>query len=101
MKKLSSFLFIHITGAIIFIIIGFFLIASDIQSHERMGVLRAGVASIDITPDLPVQMGGYSSRTALSEGVRDRLIARVAAFENNGKRLVLVSYDLWDLTLKC
>ena len=49
MKGLSAFLFIHITGAITFIMIGFFLIASSIQSHERMSVLRAGVASIDIT----------------------------------------------------
>jgi hypothetical protein len=39
-------------------------------------------------------MAGYSARTALSEDVHDPLSARVVAFENDGKRLVLVSSDL-------
>jgi hypothetical protein len=39
-------------------------------------------------------MAGYASRTELSQGVHDPLSARVVAFENNGKRLVLVSTDL-------
>jgi len=80
----------------IFFIFSFFLLHYSF-SQEVGGILRAGVAAIDITPDLPVQMGGYSARTALSKGVHDRLIARVTAFENNGKRLVLVSCDLWDI----
>ncbi len=39
-------------------------------------------------------MAGYASRTELSQGVHDPLSARVVAFENSGKRLVLVSTDL-------
>ncbi len=96
MQKLSLFSFIRTKTAIIVLIVCLFLIISNVQSRETPGVLLAGTSSIDITPGLPVQMGGYSSRTALSEGIHDRLIARVVAFDNSGKRLVLVSCDLWD-----
>jgi len=58
------------------------------------GVLRAGIAKIDITPDIPVMLYGYSSRKTLSEGVHDPLYTRVVVFENNGKKVVLVSSDL-------
>jgi neutral ceramidase len=56
--------------------------------------LRAGIAMIDITPEKPIKMAGYSARKSLSEDVHDPLSARVVAFENDGKRLVLVSSDL-------
>ena len=39
-------------------------------------------------------MAGYSGRKGLSTGVHDRLYARVVAFENGKKRLVLISSDL-------
>jgi hypothetical protein len=39
-------------------------------------------------------MAGYAGRTGLSKGVHDPLSARVVVFENNGKRLVLLSADL-------
>ncbi len=39
-------------------------------------------------------LSGYSSRKSLSQGVHDPLSARVIAFEQGGKRLVLVSTDL-------
>jgi hypothetical protein len=72
--------------------------ASVVQSKESIGVLRAGTAKIDITPEKSVKMAGYSSRTGLSTGVHDPLSARVVAFENNSKRLVLVSTDLIGFT---
>jgi len=73
----------------------FLLLASfSIQAQESADVLRAGVARIDITPKEPVTLSGYGSRKDLSKGVHDPLSARVVAFENNGKRLVLVSTDL-------
>jgi len=56
--------------------------------------LRAGVASCDITPTKPVTLAGYGARKGLSQGVHDPLSARVLAFEQGGKRLVLVSTDL-------
>jgi neutral ceramidase len=56
--------------------------------------LRAGVASIDITPMMPVTMAGYESRKELSKGVHDPLSSRAVVFEQNGQRLVLVSTDI-------
>jgi hypothetical protein len=58
------------------------------------GVLRAGTAKIDITPAIPVKLYGYSSRKTYSEGVHDPLSVRVVVFENNGKKIVLVSTDI-------
>ncbi len=54
---------------------------------------RSGQARIDVTPEQPVVLAGYGSRTNLSEGVHDPLSARVIAFEQDGRRLVLVSLD--------
>jgi len=64
------------------------------KSAGKEGVLRAGISKIDITPENPVRLYGYSSRKTLSEGVHDQLYARVVVFDNSGKRVVLVSSDL-------
>jgi hypothetical protein len=58
------------------------------------GVLGAGIARVNITPQLPVKMSGYAGRKKLSTGVHDPLWARVVAFESGDRRLVLVSTDL-------
>ena len=63
-------------------------------SQENQGILRAGVAKIDITPEFPVMLYGYASRKTLSEGVHDRLSARAAVFENSGEKVVFISSDL-------
>ncbi len=64
------------------------------RSYEKTGSLRAGIAKIDITPDIPVMLYGYSSRKTPSEGVHDPISARAVVFENNGNKFVLVSSDL-------
>lgn len=70
-----------------------FFIASGKESYSQ-GVLKAGMARVEITPSLPVQLYGYSSRKTLSTGVHDPLFARVIVFENNGNRFVLISTDI-------
>ncbi len=67
---------------------------SNIPAQADTQILRAGIARVDITPDLPVEMGGYGARKGLSEGVHDRIFARAIAFESSGNRLVMVSLDL-------
>ncbi len=74
--------------------IGLFFVTSSVQSKESRNALQAGTAKVDITPKKPVKMAGYSSRTGLSKDVHDPLSARIVVFENNDKRLVLVSSDL-------
>ncbi|MGB2808475.1 MAG: hypothetical protein WBC22_12090, partial [Sedimentisphaerales bacterium] len=101
MRQASVFSLRRIGTSVIFLFVCIFVTASAVQSEESAGVLRkespgllAGTAKIDITPKKPVRMAGYRGRTELSEGVHDPLSARVVAFANNGKRLVLVSTDL-------
>ena len=65
-----------------------------VKSSQNESTLEAGIAKIDITPQKPVKMSGYGSRTGLSKDVHDPLSARVVIFRNNGKRLVLVSSDI-------
>lgn len=76
------------------VLVGILFTTSPAQSKGNKDILRAGTAKIDITPEKPVKMAGYASRKELSDGVHDPLSARVVVFENNEKRLVLVSTDL-------
>jgi len=56
---------------------------------------RAGVAKIDITPEEPIRLSGYSSRTHPSEGVLHKLYARALALEGaKGGRVVIVAADI-------
>jgi hypothetical protein len=55
--------------------------------------LKAGFAKVDITPGESVQLAGYGKRKQGSSGIHDPLSMRVVAFENNNKKLVLVSTD--------
>jgi len=78
----------------------FWLLAAEIWFGLAIGLgsarsegLRVGASRIDVTPDQPVVLAGYASRTNLSEGVHDPLSARVLAFDQDGRRLVLVSLD--------
>ena len=80
------------TIAVIVLLVLF--VSLNLAAQQDRAVLRAGVGRIDITPKDPVTLSGYGGRKGLSKGVHDPLSARVVAFENNGKRLVLVSTDL-------
>lgn len=56
---------------------------------------QAGVATVDITPDEPIWLAGYGSRTKPSEGVLQRIHAKALAIEDEtGARTVLVTADL-------
>ncbi len=94
MREVCVFSFKRISTTVVVFTVCLFLTASVVQSRESTGVLRGGAAKIDITPETSVKMSGYDGRKGLSKGVNDPLSARIVAFENNGKRLVLVSTDL-------
>lgn len=56
---------------------------------------RAGTARVDLTPDGPVWLSGYASRTKPSEGVLQRIWAKGLAFEDDhGAKVVIVTTDL-------
>ena len=62
--------------------------ANDIRS------LYAGVCKVNITPESPVQMAGYSNRKALSKGIHDSLYARILVLDDGNNRLAVISCDL-------
>jgi len=66
------------------------------QAQEgSTGVWKAGVASVVITPDQPMWMAGYASRTNVSQGKTTELYAKTLALEDSASnRLVIVTVDL-------
>lgn len=56
--------------------------------------LRAGAATVDITPHAGVVMDGYGARREPSRGVHDPLFARALVLEPDGERFAIVSCDL-------
>jgi len=56
---------------------------------------RAGVAVVDITPDVPIYLAGYGARLDPATAVLDPLSVRALALaDDEGGRLVLVSADV-------
>lgn len=68
--------------------------------------MRAGVAKVDITPDISrirIQLGGYNARLNMPpQGVHDPIYARALALEYGEQRAAIVSIDHllvpWSLT---
>jgi hypothetical protein len=56
--------------------------------------LRAGAATVDITPAGAVLMDGYGGRREPSLGVHDPLFARILVLEHDGTQAAIVSCDL-------
>ena len=56
---------------------------------------RAGVATVDITPESSIWLSGYGSRSKPSTGVLQRISAKALAVEDRrGQRVVIVTTDL-------
>jgi putative membrane-bound dehydrogenase-like protein len=56
--------------------------------------LRAGAARVEITPEGPIRLSGYASRTTPSEGVEHPLFVRAVAFEDqDGRRALVIAAD--------
>jgi hypothetical protein len=68
---------------------------SPAGAAERAKPWKAGVARVRITPDKPMWMSGYASRTKPAEGTLTDLWAKALALEDpEGRRCVLVTMDL-------
>ena len=59
--------------------------------------LKAGTASITITPDRLLYLQGYGARTHAATGTLDPLEARAIAFDDGSTRAAIVSADLLGL----
>lgn len=59
--------------------------------------VRAGVASVDITPPLGIPMAGYYHARG-ADGVLDLLYSKAMVIESSGERVALVTLDLISIT---
>ena len=60
---------------------------------------QAGAARVDITPELPIWLGGYADRTHPADSVLQHLYAKALAIEDRRHhRVVIVTTDLLGLT---
>jgi hypothetical protein len=67
---------------------------SNAPASDEGPVVPIGVARQDITPDGPIRLTGYGSRTTESEGVEQQLWARALAIGEGKDAVVLVTVDL-------
>lgn len=78
-----------------FIVLAFLFAVTSLGAATNETVWKAGVASVVITPDKPMWMAGYASRTNASQGVATDLFAKALALEDaRGQRLVIATLDL-------
>lgn len=78
------------------LLLGLFFILIPAAITAPAQGLRAGYGKADITPNEPVQMGGYNMRNALSDGVwgHEHLYARALIFEAAGERIAFLEADV-------
>ncbi len=63
-------------------ILGTTVLFSAVPTSAGLGAsVRAGAARVDITPEGPIRMAGYSARRTESEGVEQRLWAKALAID--------------------
>ncbi|MBM3858923.1 MAG: hypothetical protein FJ395_04650 [Verrucomicrobia bacterium] len=71
-----------------------FLLLSLLAWNQSVADQMAGAAKIDITPDYPVRLSGYGSRTNEHEGVEQRIFAKAIAFGSDAEGpAVLLAVD--------
>ena len=71
------------------------LLGHSLDASADEPAWKVGLASVKITPDEPVRMSGYASRTQPSQGVALDLYAKALAIEDHeGNRSVLVTSDV-------
>src|SRR5687767_13643181 len=71
------------------------LVVLPLFGATNQAAWKAGVASAVITPDQPMWMAGYASRTNISQGKATELYAKALVLDDTrGARLVIVTLDL-------
>jgi putative membrane-bound dehydrogenase-like protein len=63
------------------------------EAAPQAAPYEVGLAKIDITPDYPIRLSGFSFRQTESDGVRQRIFARAMAVKAGGEPAVLITVD--------
>lgn len=69
----------------------------EVSSRERgpaEHTISAGVARVNITPEVPVVMAGYGSRTQPFEGINDSLYAVATVFDDGLTRAAIIMVEV-------
>jgi hypothetical protein len=81
-------------GFYILCLTGILSISHGQGSQVDPASVRMGAARVNITPDEPVPMTGYASRTEPFTGVHDSLFATALYFQSPDNSLLLITADL-------
>ncbi len=68
------------------------IIANTSAADSKSPLIPIGAARVDITPDYPVRLSGYGSRTAWNDGVEQKLWARALVIGDK-EPVVMVTVD--------
>ena len=79
-------------GAVLSLIVALALCAAAPASAST---LRAGAGRADITPNTGHYLGGWTRADRVAQGQHTRLFARTIVLEKDGRKLALVSVDLF------
>jgi len=88
MKNIHSFVFLVLTLASACVI----SLGQDKQGE--IIPVQMGASQINITPDIPIPMSGYGSRTTPFTGIHDELFASALYFRSPETSLLLITADL-------
>jgi hypothetical protein len=80
-------------------IAGLLALLAAMPAPRAAAAMQAGVASVDITPQEPIWLGGFAARTKPSQGIRQHIFAKALALrDESGATAVLVTADLLGFT---
>jgi hypothetical protein len=69
------------------------LVVLILSSFAAAAEYRAGVATVDITPDYPVRLNGFGNRRTESEGVLHKIYAKAIAIDDGSGPAILMAVD--------
>lgn len=93
---MKSFIKVLLTVIPVVLIAG--LLFSFRTEDKKVGLVKAGIATINITPDKPVRMSGYEARKDPFKGVHDDIYAGAVVFDNGQTKSCLITTEIIDFS---
>ena len=88
MKNICSFIFL------VCILVGCCALSLGQDKPGEILPVQMGVSEVNITPDVPIPMSGYSARKTPFTGVHDQLFASALYFRSSEISVLLITADL-------
>ncbi|MBZ5859348.1 neutral/alkaline non-lysosomal ceramidase N-terminal domain-containing protein [Flavihumibacter profundi] len=79
--------------------LSYYILGMVVVFDASAQAVRAGMAKVDITPELPIWLSGYASREKPAEGIVHALWAKALVIEESpAKKIVIVTVDVLGLS---